>query len=79
MSGESDASTCQAIESGARRSLVPVGPQTVGTQGIDQEEEHVDVVAIRQGLDVFGGSHRSRVAGADPLCEGRRQQGVHGE
>jgi hypothetical protein len=45
----------ELIEKGRRRPLVPVGTQTIRPKGIDQDEEDIDVVALRELLDVGHG------------------------
>ena len=62
----------QAVESRAGLALVAVAAQALGPQGVDHDEEHVQIVPILERLDVLDGSDRASipVAGVADLDHG---------
>jgi hypothetical protein len=51
----------QRVDVRARLAVVAVGAETIGAQGVDQDEEQIEVVTPRQRGDLVGAAQRPRV------------------
>ena len=59
---ETSAGLGEVVHSRAGGPVVAVGAQVVGAQRVDQDEEEVEVLALRQRSDVLPRAHIARVA-----------------
>ncbi len=66
--------TRESIERRARRPVVPVGTEPVGSQRIDEDEDDVEIVPIREPSDVLRASDRPRVRRDPELGEQEPEQ-----
>ena len=63
----------QGVDVGARLAVVAVCAQTIGTQGVDRNEEHINVTTRREGRDIVAVAKGPRVR-ADFQLQSHRPQ-----